>query len=470
MLISDKDILAACSAHLGAYTAATFPAFQCAAHHRVLIDALHDVESGECKRLIVCMPPRHGKSLLISQHFPAYYLGLHPDRQIIAATYAQDFADGWGRRVRNQLADAEFYGAIFPETRLRSDSRAASRFETTKGGVYVALGREGQATGRGAHLLLIDDPIKDSQEADSDAIRKQVREFYSATAYTRLMPGGAIVLVMTRWHEDDLAGWLMRDHAHEGWRVISMPAVAEDYDDMGRQPGDALWPEQFPRDVLDLTRRTFEAGGQARHWWSLYQQQPHAVEGAMFQPDRILIGHDVPPASAGNDVRAWDLAATAGGGDATVGVRVRRTLTGDLARFWITDVVRLRGAPHEVEEAIVTTAKRDGRAVTIRIPQDPGQAGKAQAAYLVSRLQGFRVVALPVSGDKATRAGPAASQVNVGNVSMVQAPWNAPLIAELRSFPAGREDDQVDALSDAFNALVSPPRPSRSLQIPFIGR
>jgi predicted phage terminase large subunit-like protein len=170
-------------------------------------------------------------------------------------------------------------------------------------------------------------------------------------------------------------------------------------------------------------------------------------------------------------VRAWDLAATRELGtrdpDWTVGAKLTRTSEG---RFVVEDVVRLRGSPDEVEAAIVATASRDGAGVQIRLPQDPGQAGKAQALYLTRKLAGYRVHSQPVTGDKSTRAAPLAAQVNVGNVSIVQAPWNRALLDELASFPSGAHDDQVDALADAFAGLIAPPEPARMVNFNIMSR
>ncbi|MDE2391052.1 MAG: phage terminase large subunit, partial [Rhodospirillales bacterium] len=173
----------------------------------------------------------------------------------------------------------------------------------------------------------------------------------------------------------------------------------------------------------------------------------------------------------GQSVRAWDLAATKAIGtrdpDWTAGVRMTKTAEG---RFIVDDVVRLRGSPDEVEATIVATASRDGRGVQIRLPQDPGQAGKAQTLYLTRKLAGYRVHAQPVTGDKATRAAPFASQVNIGNVAVVTGAWNRAFLDELSGFPSAMHDDQVDAASDAFAGLIAPAEPARAVNISFMGR
>ena len=191
-----------------------------------------------------------------------------------------------------------------------------------------------------------------------------------------------------------------------------------------------------------------------RDWWSLYQQSPRNPEGSLFRIGQIPALEAVPV--GGRDVRAWDLAATAQGGDYTVGVRMRKT---DEGRFIVVDVVRIQGAPEAVEAAIVNTASQDGRGVLVSIPQDPGAAGVSVVEYLTRKLAGYRVTSSRETGDKATRAGPFAAQVNVGNVSIAKAAWNTVFLAELRDFPATKHDDQVDAASRAFNELTTIPRP-----------
>ena len=174
-------------------------------HIKLLASKLEAVERGEIKRLAIFMPPRHGKSILTSEFFPAWFMGRNPDKYIICSTYAQDLADDFGRKVRNQL-QAENYSNIFSDTKLATDSASVRRFHTTRGGVYYAVGAGSAITGRGAHLLLIDDPIKGREEADSQAMRKNLLDWYRSTAYTRLMPNGSVILIQTRCHEDDLEG------------------------------------------------------------------------------------------------------------------------------------------------------------------------------------------------------------------------------------------------------------------------
>jgi len=231
--LNPENILPLARADLACYAMVMCPDYQLASHHRVLVEKLEQVERGAIKRLMVFMPPRHGKSLTSSCVFPAFYLGRNPKRSIICASYGAELAEDFGRRVRNFMSDP-LHAAIFPGCRLAADSAAQRRFDTTAGGSYYAVGRGGAVTGRGADLLLLDDLLKDSEEARSETNRRSMHDWFQHVAYTRLAPGGAIVIIQTRWHDDDLAGRLQREHAEENWQVIDMPAIAEVDDDSAR--------------------------------------------------------------------------------------------------------------------------------------------------------------------------------------------------------------------------------------------
>lgn len=272
------------------------------------------------------------------------------------------------------------------------------------------------------------------------------------------MPGAAIVLVLTRWHPDDLAGRLldeMENGTGESWEVLSLPAIAEGPDDaLHREIGEPLWPGVFGLNELEAIKKAIGP----REWSALYQQQPTPGEGTLFKTGMFPV---VEAARAGGViVRRWDLAATKQVGtrdpDWTVGVKMARYPDG---HYCILDVARLRGDPQEVEASIRNTAAQDGRAVQIVLPQDPGQAGKSQADYFIRMLAGYRVRTERETGDKATRAAPFSSQANAGNVSLLRAPWNRVFLEELGQFPAGSHDDQVDAASGAFSALCSASTP-----------
>ena len=249
-------------------------------HIKLLASKLEAVERGDIRRLAIFMPPRHGKSILTSEFFPAWYMGRNPDKYIICSTYAQDLADDFGRKVRNQLQDKR-YTDVFPDAELSTDSSSMRRFNTTRGGVYYAVGAGSAITGRGAHLLLIDDPIKGREEADSAAMRKNLLDWYRATAYTRLMPNGSVVLIQTRWHEDDLAGWILKETGHEGWDVVEFPAILNERAAtmLELKEGDPLWEESYPLKRLEEIKKTIGT----REWSSLYAQKPSVEEGNIIK-------------------------------------------------------------------------------------------------------------------------------------------------------------------------------------------
>ena len=244
-------------------------------HHRLIAEKLEAVERGEIDRLMIFMPPRHGKSELASKRFPAWCLGRNPKRQIIAASYNSDLASDFGRNVRNIVAEPEF-GQVFRNVGLAPDSQAANRMNTNHGGTYVAAGVGTAVTGRGADIALIDDPFKDREEADSQRRRDVVWDWYRSTLFTRLMPGGAVVVILTRWHEDDLAGRLLEAEGDQ-WTVLSMPAI--------NNAGEALWPEWYDVDALARIKATI---GQ-REWSALYQQQQRCTAFTCTHPSLPFI-------------------------------------------------------------------------------------------------------------------------------------------------------------------------------------
>lgn len=428
-----------------------------ARHHARLLRELGRVADGGCDRLMVLMPPGSAKSTYASVIFPAWWLLRRPRGSVVAACHTDSLAAHFGRRVRGLLLEHGAGAGV----KLARDDRAAGRFATTEGANYFSTGVRGPLMGRRADLIVIDDPIKSQAEADNAQMRDGLWDWFRADLTTRLTPTGRIVLVMTRWHEDDLAGRLLA--SGDGWETLCLPALAEADDALGREVGDPLWPEW--EDAAALARRQLAVGPRA--WAALYQQRPRTEADALFQVGRIGVRDAVPPCR--REVRAWDLAATAASAgrdpDWTAGVRLGRTDAGGLV---VLDVQRMRGGPMEVAELIVQTARLDGRGVSVGLPQDPGQAGKQQVAWLTGLLAGFRVVASPETGSKVTRAGAAAAQVAGGVLTVVRGGWNRAFLDELRDFPAGRKDDQVDALARALAMLADVP--ARRMQVAVMGR
>jgi len=428
---------------LVSYAAYQWPGYKDAGHHRLIARHLEAVERGDITRLMITMPPRHGKSMLASEFFPAWYIGRNPDHYIVTATYAQELADDFGRKVKNQIED-ESYKAIFPGVSLADDSKSAKRFHidgnlggyehsVSQRGAFYAVGVGGPLTGRGAHLLLIDDPVKNREEAESEVIRKKTKEWYTSTAYTRLMPGGRIVIIQTRWHEDDLAGWLETEHGHEDWTVLNLPAIDDD--------GIALWPEQY--DVPALNKIKLAIG--ARDWSALYQQRPSPETGDYFKLEWLKTYDEAPPRATLNIYGASDYAVTSGGGDYTVHVIVGLDPEG---RLYLLDMWRSQSSSDEWVEAfcdLVLKWKPIGWA------EETGQIKSGVGPFLLRRMldRGAYVAreAFPTRGDKAIRAQSIRGRMALKSLYLpINALWRNDLISEMMSFPVGVHDDMVDAL------------------------
>ena len=427
-----------------------------AKHHARIITALEMVESGKTRQLILLLPPGSAKSTYASKIFPAWYMMRNPRNSVIMACHTARLAEHFGRGVRGLLE--EHAGRI--DVRVRPDARAATRFSTDQGGEFFGIGVHGAVTGRRADLAIIDDPIKSFAEAESFTAREHLWEWFRSELVTRMKPKGRMVLVMTRWHTDDLAGRLAEKG---GWAVMRMPALADSYDQIGRMPGEALWPEWEDRAALEEKRVLLGD----RHFAALFQQAPLLASGTLFNVRPMRVVDTVPEGVA---VRGWDLAGTAdssGDPDWTVGVKLVRDADGTV---FIDDVARFRAVSAEVAERIRAVAIADGTAVSIGLPQDPGQAGKSQIMFLTKTLAGYRVVASPETGSKELRAVAVASQVSNGALAMRRGAWNSAFVDELAMFPNGRKDDQVDALARAFGMLLSTSAPARFIRSTFSQR
>lgn len=696
-----------------AYAAYQWPGYQDAAHHRLIARTLEDVERGRIKRLMIQMPPRHGKSMLASEFFPAWYLGRNPSHYVIAATYAQDLADDFGRKVRNQIVDPSFR-AVFPGVTVKDDSSAVKRFHvsapmdafsTGQDGAYFAVGVGGPLTGRGAHLLLIDDPVKNREEADSEVIRKRARDWYTSTAYTRLMPGGSIVVIQclagdteidmadgskkpileikpkdrvkswngkefvsaevsavidngpdqtylirtkrtsvranarhpflvhskgglrwvrtsdlrpgmlmlrsreapikerlasstdvkgrqsaeecaphittkrngrpalnrllltlrqglrtaasgvtalikqsstsflpikaafvrfvsptapmegraiglqtscpiittrqgrfaacyattaigsreeleippswnalssmskldtdeivsvdkhaiehvydlsvevtqnfvangllshnTRWHEDDLSGWLMREHAHEGWHVLRLPAINTD--------GQPLWSEFYDLEALERIRRALPV----RDWSALYQQEPIPDTGDYFKADWFRARERMPDRDTMRIYGASDYAVTADGGDYTVHGVIGVDPDGAL---WLLDMWRKQASSDEWVDAFCDLVRKWR---PLEWAEETGQIKAGVGPFLERRMRERQAYVtrtqFPTRGDKAVRAQSIRGRMALDGLNIVaSSPWRSDVMAECLQFPAGVHDDIVDMLGLAGQLL-----------------
>jgi predicted phage terminase large subunit-like protein len=427
---------------LAIYASLMWPPFELARHHKLLVEELERVERGEVDRLMIFMPPRHGKSLLASTLFPAWYLGRSPGRSIIASSYGQELASDFGRRTRNFVADP-MHRAIFPECVIADDSSAVHRFNLSAGGAYYAVGAGGPITGRGANLLLIDDPIKGREQAYSAAERRSLQQWYESVAYTRLQPAGAIVLIQTRWHQDDLAGWLLREHASENWRVISLPAIAEPGDLLGRAEGSALWPAKFPLPVLERIR---EAIGSTA-WIAQYQQRPAPEEGAIFRRDWFLSYPATKPPECSQRIISLDTAFKTGESNDFSVIQVwGQTKTG----YALLSQWRERAEFGDLTRKAVALGEQcSPQYVLIE------DAASGQSLIQMMRSE-TRLPILPVKalGDKVSRAHAVSPLVESGRVFIPDsASWLRDFLDEVTSFPAAPHDDQVDAMTQALGYM-----------------
>jgi predicted phage terminase large subunit-like protein len=251
-----------------------------------IMESIDEAAAGRIEGLVVSMPPQHGKSELCSKYLPAWYLGRYPDRRVILTSYEADFAASWGRKARELL---EHWGHLFG-VKVHRRSGAAARWDLDgREGGMTAAGVGGPITGKGVHLLIVDDPIKNDEEARSSTFRQKQWEWWQAVATTRLRPGALIIVIQTRWHRDDLTGRILRQAEVKGrhWRIVKFPALAEDQDELGREQGEALWPEVFTKERLE----TVKATRTNYYWQAMYQQNPQA-EGSVEWPDSFF-GPDI---------------------------------------------------------------------------------------------------------------------------------------------------------------------------------
>ena len=425
---------------LAAYAAALYRGFKLPTHLGALVEVLERVERGELDRVIVTMPPRHGKSLITSQLFPAWFLGRNPTKSIIASSYGQELASDFGRRVRN-FASERLHRQIFPDCIISDDSDSVHRFHITPGGAYYAVGAGGPITGRGANLLLVDDPIKSREDANSAAFRRSLQSWYEGVAYPRLEPDGAIVLIQTRWHEADLAGWLLKEHPGEGWTVINFPALAELGDALGRAEGAPLWPERF--DLKALARIREAIGGSA--WASLYQQRPAPEEGAIFK--REWFKSYGGPIECTRTIFSLDCAFKTGqANDYSVIAIVSEAKTG----FHLRLVSRGRWEFPELKRQAVALADI-WRPNAVLIEDAASGQSLIQALKAETRLP---ILPVKPQGDKVSRAHGISPLVESGRVCIPEsAAWLADFLDELTSFPAAPHDDMVDAFTQALSYM-----------------
>ena len=415
------------------FTEYTNPRYETAGFHRIIAEHLERVERGEVDRLMLLCPPRHGKSELASRRFPGFALGRKPEREFISVSASADLATDFGRDVRN-LINSQEYRQIFT-TALAEDSQAKNKWRTDAGGGYYAVGVGGQFMGRGADILMIDDPFASMSEAQSELARKNVWDWYTGTAYNRLQPGGAIVLINHRMHEDDLSGRILAQQAAGGDRfeVVELPAINED--------NEPLWPEKFPLAALERIR----VNGVARYFSALYQQNPIPDTGDYFRSEWLLPVTTIPPRDGFRVYGGSDYAVTADGGDYTVHAVVGIDCDGDP---WLLDLWRQQAASDQWVVAfcdLVRKWKPMGWA------EETGQIRSGVGPFLEREMRARKAYVVrqqfPTRGDKSVRAQSFRGMIATRGLRVpANAAWRGEFESELLRFPAGVHDDIVDAL------------------------
>ncbi len=400
-------------------------------------------------RIILSVPPRHGKSRISSIGTSVWALEKWPKKSIILTSYGADLSTEFSSIVRDQIAQNPDKLSV----RLSADTNRVDRFKTTQGGGLVAVGTGGAITGRGADILIIDDFIKEIKDALSFVSREYVWNWFSTTAMTRLQPGGSVIIVATRWHEDDLIGRIL-ERFPGVWDYIKLPAIAEKDDPLGRNIGAALWPEWYGLPHLNqwktLLGTTF--------FNSIYQQDPRSTETKLANREWVQITPILPNPSHLRWVRVWDLAATEGGGDYTTGGLHALDV---FSRDMITaHMIRRQLSPSNVEKIVKETADLDGFGVPIVIEQEPGSAGVSLLDHYKNNvLKGFTVIGIPTTKAKAVRAQPMLAGAEFNRYWLLKGAWNEIFLKEFDLFPNAEHDDQVDNSAIAWNFLVGKEAP-----------
>lgn len=448
-----------------------------------------EVIDGRSPRLMLLVPPRHGKSLLASQIFPAWHLGHRPDHEIINAGYNQELPTRFSRRVREILQQPEYH-AVFPDTHLDQKSQSVEAWLTTKRGGFTAAGKGGGITGKGAHVLIIDDPIKNMEEADNFEIREKLEDWYFAAAYTRLAPGGGVLLIETMWHDDDLAGRLLNKMEFEGesdtFEVIRYPAISTKYEyrhkstyqietsdtevptlvgsgdyELLRAPNEALHPERYSLEYLQRVKSNMPP----RVWSALYQQDPVPEEGLFFTQDMFRMTPTTPTFEHRRFYIAWDFAISEKQrADYTVGVCLLQDGEDNL---FLVDLVRFKGDSLRITNEFISMIHRwsGHTGSTLQLGVEDGQIWKSIQNMLKVQMREEKayvsIEVMQALSDKESRARELQGRMEHGRFWFVEgSPWLKDSIRELSRFPAGKNDDIVDALSWAVR-LATGKRPKR---------
>lgn len=431
-------------------------------HADAVAEHLQAVTSGQITRLLINVPPGMSKSLLCNVFFPAFEWGPKNKQAMryVATAHSQNLAVRDNVKCR-RLVQSRWFQERWP-VQLTGDQNEKRKFENTRTGFREAMAFTGMTGSRGDRVL-IDDPMS-VDDALSETVRDNINTTFAEALPTRLNSPerSAIVVIMQRLHQNDVAGLILEKDL--GYEHLCLPMEFESnhphisrtslgFVDPRKNDGDLLFPARFPKHVIERDKKVMASKHGSTAVAGQFQQRPAAREGEMFKRAWFNIV-DASPARA-RRVRAWDLASTekekGKEPDWMAGVRMSEAD----GRYYIEHVARWQKSPHESEQAMKATASQDGPLVPIDFPQDPGAAGKSYAAVLIRMLSGYSVKASPESGSKEVRATGFAAQCEAGNVFLVRGEWNDAFIDELCNFPLGKNDDQVDAASRAFNRLVN---------------
>ena len=409
-------------------------------HIQILADTAQQFIEGKIKRLMVIMPPRHSKSTMMSFFTPAFYISNNPEKSVMVLSYNDDFASEQGAKCR-ALFDEPTHKRIFPNQKFTIDRKGEFSIGKSDGSMNFMSGGAGTAiTGRGADLIIIDDPIKDSIDASSESRKKQLLQWYKEVVVTRLSPNGGICLCMTRWSFDDLAGSLQEENPDD-WTILHMPAIDDD--------GNPLWPERYSLEALNIIKN--ELGD--RSWNALYQGRPAPAEGAYFHYDWFDMYDRVPSDYVEESrIRFWDLSAMKGG-DYCTGFLLAKYTNG---HYIVLDIYNANSDPKGAKGAIDMYVKIDK--CRIGVEQEGGSASVILIEDMEKLYEQYGVLKIkPKKGEsKAQRAGPYALACNQGRVHLLRGRWNEVYLKQLCEFPFAKHDDMVDAGAHAFNCLAGP--------------
>lgn len=398
----------------------------------LIADIVRDAILNGGGRIILTMPPRHGKTTFISHWVPTWFIDSFPDKRVILTSYGESLAQTSGRVIRNNLKQLK--------EKLSKDSQSATELTTPQGGGLYATGMGGSITGRGADLLIIDDPIKTLKEAMSTTVRQNHKDWFDTVAYTRLEPGATVIVCLTRWHEDDLAGYLIKDH-HDDWTVINLPALAEENDMLGRPVGAALCPERYDKEQLTKIKSSI---GQ-RFFTSLYQGSPVMQEGRIFKRSYWKRWTELP------EFEQQKLSVDPTFKEDGSSFIVIQAWGKKGADCYLIDQIRGKWGMSEFIEKFKAMCKKYPKAHRKEIENKAN--GPAVENMLKREIAG--IVLIEPRGGKEVRALAVEPIFESGNIwipaDVVMYPWVEGLIEEAAVFPNGKDDDQVDTMTQAIS-------------------